>query len=382
MRNPKTDWPSQKKRRLDRFPPAHFPRYRAWHHSKERFLFRRLFRPLMGLLFLFLAGFGAVSLFSRQMDQRVLTLIIAGIFLLLLPLVLLFSYRTFRRFARPLADVMSAADSVAEGDLSVRVPENAPGEFGRLARSFNRMADELEKTAQRRRQLTADVAHELRTPLHILQGNLEGMLDGVYPLDRCQVQVLLDEVHLLSRLVADLQTLSLAENNALSLDVEIVKVQTLLQQAVQHFLPQAEANGVHLFLEDEVPASLAIKGDFERLSQVLGNLITNAIRFTSAGGEINLSAAQDQGRVIIGVSDTGEGIAEDDLPFIFDRFWRGDRARTRKEGLGSGLGLSIAKHLIECHGGEIEVESISGQGTSFRLIFPDLDVESPEMRRV
>ncbi len=377
MRDPKMDWPSQEKGRWERFPPAHFTRHRVWHHSKERFLFRRLFRPLMGLLFLFLAGFGLVSLFSRQMDQGVLILILAGIFLLLLPLVLLLSYRTFRQFARPLADVMSAADSVAEGDLSVRVPENAPGEFGRLASSFNRMADELEKTAQRRQQLTADVAHELRTPLHILQGNLEGMLDGIYPLDRSQVQVLLDEVHLLSRLVADLQTLSLAENHALPLDFEIVNIQPFLLNALQHFLPQAEAQGVHLRLAGEVPESLAIRGDFGRLSQVLGNLITNAIRFTPAGGEITLSAAQDQDQVVIYVRDTGEGIAEEDLPFIFDRFWRGDRARSRKEGFGSGLGLSIARQIVKCHGGKIEVESASGQGTTFRLIFPALDIESP-----
>jgi two-component system OmpR family sensor kinase/two-component system sensor histidine kinase BaeS len=281
--------------------------------------------------------------------------------------------RAFRGIATPLARVMAAADAVAEGDLSVRVPEEGPGDFRRLAASFNHMVEELERADQRRRNLTADVAHELRTPLHVIQGNLEGILDGVYEPTEVHVNATLDETRLLARLVEDLRTLSLAEAGQLPLHLETVDVGELLADVRTSFSGQTEAAGIDLRVqvaEDAPDGGLTVTGDVGRLDQVLGNLLSNAIRHTPSGGEIALRAAPIQDGVRIAVSDTGEGIPAEDLPYIFDRFWRGNRARTRGSGAGSGLGLAIARQLVRAHGGRIEVESAVGEGTTFTIELP------------
>jgi len=245
---------------------------------------------------------------------------------------------------------MDAADTVARGDLSVRVPVRGPGEFARLAESFNHMTAELERADQQRRNLTADVAHELRTPLHIIQGNLEGILDGVYEPTEEHINATLGETRALARLVEDLRTLSLAEAGQLPLAHEPVDVRELLADVATSFSGQAEGAGVAL--RTETPASeaaLTISGDAGRLDQVLSNLLANALRHTSSGGSITLPA---------------------DLPYIFDRFWRGDPARTHTRGVGSGLGLAIARQLVQAHGGRIAVQSQVGVGTQFTIDLP------------
>jgi two-component system OmpR family sensor kinase/two-component system sensor histidine kinase BaeS len=291
--------------------------------------------------------------------------------------------RALQGIATPLAEVMAAADAVAEGDLSarVRVPTHGPREFGRLAESFNHMTQELERADQQRRNLTADVAHELRTPLHIIQGNLEGVLDGVYEPTQAHIGATVDETRALARLVEDLQTLSLAEAGQLALDREPVNVAELLSDVSTSFSGQAEAAGIKLCAvidgveidgvapESDLPA-MAIHGDVGRLDQVVGNLVANALRHTPSGGSIKLVAEPTQGGVRIIVQDTGEGIPTSDLPHIFDRFWRGDRSRTRARGVGSGLGLAIARQLVQAHGGRIGVESEPGQGTTFTVELP------------
>ena len=282
------------------------------------------------------------------------------------------AFRTFRRVANPLAAVMNAADAVAEGDLSVRVPEFSGGnDFTRLANSFNNMTEELERADQQRRNLTADVAHELRTPLHIIQGNLEGVLDGVYEPTPDHIEATLDETRLLSRLVEDLHTLSLADAGQLPLNMEPVLVADLLADVVTSFSGQAEAQEIELRLKTAVlPPNTHITGDAGRLDQVLSNLVVNALRHTPAGGHIMLSAKPVDDAVEITVTDTGEGIAADDLPFVFERFWRGDRARTHSGGAGGGLGLAIAKQIVEAHNGRITVSSIPHENTTFSLNFP------------
>jgi signal transduction histidine kinase len=277
----------------------------------------------------------------------------------------------FRRLGRPLADVMAALDAVADGDLSVRVDESARGEFGRMARSFNRMAEELDNAEQNRRNLTADVAHELRTPLHIIQGNLEGMLDGVYEPTKEQITATLDETRLLARLVSDLQTLSLAEAGKLHLHIQPILITDLIEDTVTGFSLMAGENGINL--EKSISGTdeqLTINADPDRLSQVLNNLVANALRYTPRGGSIRLKADPSAGGVTLIVEDTGSGISPEDLPYVFDRFWKAEKSRSRHEGAGSGLGLAIARQLVQAHGGTIQAESQPGQGTRFTVTLP------------
>jgi signal transduction histidine kinase len=279
--------------------------------------------------------------------------------------------RAFRGIATPLADVMAAADAIAEGDLGVRVSVDKPGEFSRLADSFNHMAEELERADRQRRNLTADVAHELRTPLHIIQGNLEGVLDGVYEPTDEHINATLDETRALARMVDDLGTLSLAEAGQLPLKLEPVDVAELLADVSTSFSGQAEAAGIELRTEiEQDPPLIEITADAGRLDQVLNNLLANAIRHTPRGGSITLRAQSIGDGVGIIVRDTGEGIPLEDLPYIFDRFWRGDRSRSHAGGAGSGLGLAIARQLVQAHGGRIRAESEPGQGTTFIIELP------------
>ncbi len=355
------------------------PRWLRSRRDKRRFLFLRFFGIFGFLGVLALGGMTALAFLLTRLfggaGQTALLVWLGGLgFALALPLLALaLALRAFQGIAMPLADVMAAADAVAEGDLSVRVavPTHGPREFSRLAESFNRMAEELQRADQQRRNLTADVAHELRTPLQIIQGNLEGILDEVYKPTEEHIGATLEETRSLARLVNDLRTLSLAEAGQLALLREAVDVHELLTDVRTSFSGQAEAAGIDLRVEaDGKPVALTITADVGRLDQVLGNLMGNALRHTPRGGAITLRAEPVDGGVRIMVSDTGEGIPAEDLPYIFDRFWRGDRARSRLGGAGSGLGLAIARQLVRAHGGRIRVESELGQGTTFTIELP------------
>jgi signal transduction histidine kinase len=249
------------------------------------------------------------------------------------------------------------------------------------------MTEELARVDQQRRNLTADVAHELRTPLHIIQGNLEGILDGVYAPTPEHVEATLQETRTLARLVDDLRTLSLAESGQLPLHPETIDVHDLLADVATSFGPQAESAGIDLRVqngeatgnENGTTQPLTLYADPGRLDQVLSNLVNNALRHTPSGGRITLGATMaqngadhqnDPAQIQIVVADNGEGIPPDDLPFIFDRFWRGDRARTHQEGTGSGLGLAITGQLVKAHGGTITVDSAPGSGTTFTITLP------------
>lgn len=339
---------------------------------RRRFTAFRLVFPIVVLLVLFLAIQGAVFIFSSGTQRNAFSHPGFWIFLLfVLPVWAAISGSiAYRRLGRPLSEMMAATDAVAEGDLSVRVREDLPGDFGRMARGFNRMTAELERAEQQRRNLTADVAHELRTPLHIIQGNLEGILDGVYQPTSEHLTATLDETRFLARLVNDLQTLSLAEAGQLPLHKERVSAADLLEDAATGFSAPAAAAGVALTVDvGEGDPALEVQVDPDRMGQVLNNLIANALRYTPSGGRITLRAVSRPDGVRLTVRDTGAGIPPEDLPYVFDRFWKGDRSRARSSG-SSGLGLSIARQLVHANGGQINVESQLGVGTTFVIELP------------
>ena len=351
---------------------------RRWRDQRRRhpgLLFLR-FVAVFGLFaLLILGGFGLLIYFVVRLaggdsqTATVLWLSTCGLLLLLPGTIAWIGRRAFRSIARPLATLMNAADAVAAGDFSVHVPVQGRGEFTQLMSAFNRMVEELALADQRRRNLTADVAHELRTPLQIIQGNLEGVLDGVYTPTPEHITATLDETRQLARLVEDLRVLSHAEAGQLPMTWEPVDIADLCADAVTSFEGQAEAVGVTLttVIAD---APLVVSADYGRLDQILSNLLANAIRHTPAGGSVTVRAAASADSVQLQVSDTGEGITAEDLPYIFDRFWRGDRARTHQAGAGSGLGLAIVRQLVQAHGGRIDVASTAGQGTTFSIALP------------
>jgi len=314
---------------------------------------------------------------GRALDEPYLVI---GISLLLLVSVAAAAVRVGRRnfktIATPLAELLSAAEAVTDGDLSVRVPETDSRHFSGVVDTFNTMVASLERSDQQRRNLTADVAHELRTPLQIIQGNLEGVLDGVYEPTTEHIAATLEATHQLARLVEDLRILSLAESGQLALEFEPVDVGELLLDTQTSFSGLAESAGVTLRVT-VLDAPLIIHGDPGRLDQVMGNLVVNAVRHTPRGGVITLEATSMPDSVEICVCDNGEGIAPAGLPFIFDRFWRGDRARSHQEGVGSGLGLAITRQLVRLHGGTIDVTSALGAGTTFTIHLPGMPAADP-----
>ncbi|HEY3210245.1 MAG TPA: HAMP domain-containing sensor histidine kinase [Actinomycetota bacterium] len=273
--------------------------------------------------------------------------------------------RAVRRIARPVGALMEAADRVAAGDYEARVEEQGPREMRRLARSFNAMTKRLHAHEEQRRNLLADLAHELRTPLSVIQGNAEGMLDGLYPIDRAHLEPLLEETRVMSRLLDDLHTLSRAEVGALRLHREPVEPETLVDDAASAFRGPAEAVGVSL--EVRVASGLPpLEVDAVRIGQVLANLLSNAVRHTPPGGSVVASADSESGgrAVAFAVTDAGSGIPAELLPHIFDRFVKG------ADSSGAGLGLAIAKSLVEAHGGEITAESRPGNGTTIKFVLP------------
>jgi signal transduction histidine kinase len=274
-----------------------------------------------------------------------------------------------RQLVAPLRRLTAASEAMAGGDLSQRVTTTrSQDEIGELGRTFNRMASDLETADTQRRQMTADIAHELRNPLSIIRGNVEAMLDGIYPLDAEHLGLIYEETLLLQHLVEDLRLLSLAEAGQLTLTRAAVDLTALLSGVADGIRAVVQEKDIRLQLD--IPnTQLGVQGDAARLRQAVSNLVSNAIRYTPPQGAITLRARQEAGHVRISVSDTGPGISAQDLPHIFDRFYRGDTARDRASG-GSGLGLAITKALIEAHGGTIEVESEPGQGAYFSIDLP------------
>lgn len=299
-------------------------------------------------------------------DQTRRTLILAGLIAGGVGIVLGLAFS--RNLTRPLNRLAVAARAIAAKDLTQRVEPTGSAEIKEVSHAFNDMATSLQQSEELRRNLVADVAHELRTPLSVLQGNLSAVIDGVYPLEMSEIARLYDETRLLGRIVDDLRELTQAEAGRLQLDRQSLDLTHIARSALLAF--SAAALDKEISLIDDLPQDLPrVQADATRIGQVLRNLLTNAIRHTPNGGTVRVAASSGAGWVEISVSDSGEGIAPADLPHVFERFWRSDRSRARETG-GSGLGLPIARQLILAHGGYIGAESTPGQGSRFWFKLP------------
>jgi two-component system sensor histidine kinase BaeS len=324
----------------------------------------RGFGCLFGLLFLVVAG-SLVAASAFVLSQ--LGPLPGVIALLLVVIVLMAIGRTFRATGRTLDELVEATRRVEAGDYSVRVgPPQGGGRSARqLARGFDTMAARLETDERQRRTLLAEVSHELRTPLTVVQGNLEAIIDGVYPADPAHLALILDETRVLGRLIDDLRTMALSEAGTLALHPEPTDPDILVTDVVRSFEPAAAAAGVALAaaIDGDLPI---IDIDPVRIREVLANLVANALRHTPAGGRVTIEGAltDDGRRIRLAIRDTGAGIDPTLLPHVFDRFVTGDDSR------GSGLGLAIARQLVLAHGGQISVDSTVGLGTTFRVDLP------------
>jgi signal transduction histidine kinase len=271
--------------------------------------------------------------------------------------------RAIRRAAAPVGDLIEASGRVEAGDFSARVPESGPGEVRTLARAFNAMSSRLEEVEQQRRSALADVSHELRTPLTVIQGNLEALLDGVYPADPEHLELILAETRILERLIEDLRTLTLVEAGSLVLHRESTDLGSLLREVVAGYRGQAEQAGIALTVTaaDDLPQ---LDVDPARIREIVSNLLTNALRHTPHDGTVELSARLTGDDAVVEVRDSGSGMTPGQLDRVFDRFYRSP------DSPGSGLGLPIARSLVEAHGGTIAASSDPGGGTIIGVHLP------------
>lgn len=344
-----------------------------WRHGRGR-VFRRLgclfaaivFTGLMLFTLIVILAASAVGII--RISGSIGWLFPLGAVILLVGFgMITYAGRGLRRLTLPLADLIEASERVSDGDYSRKVEERGSQEMRSLVRTFNKMTEHLGASAEQRRIFMAEVTHELRTPLAVIQGNIEGMIDGVYPPDELHLKAVLEETQLLDRLIDDLRTLSLAESGALRLKKEPTDLGVLIRESTEVLRGQAEALVINFKVDVEKEAGL-IDLDGERIQQVLLNLISNAMRYTPAEGTIGVrfSIIENESRrwAQIEVQDTGEGIASEDLPHVFERFYKGSDSK------GMGLGLPIAKTLVEAHGGTITVDSQPGRGARFTIMLP------------
>lgn len=350
---------------------------RRWRHMRRTPFFRRM--GCFFLLFNFFAFVGFLALLRfvlapfvefhgmplLEQPWIIFPFGIIGLFTLLVTVFL--AVRSLRRMSRPLDELVEASNKVAEGDFSVRVEVKGPPEVRALLHGFNSMAERLQVNDRQRRNMLADVSHELRTPLTVIQGNVEGILDGMYPADEARLNSILEETQVLSRLIEDLRTLALAERGGLQLQKEPTDLAELIRDTVAGFDTQFKEKEISAQLELSPLAEMDV--DPQRVREVLSNLIGNALRYTPGQGVVRVGLAEsgsgpEKGALLF-VQDNGPGIDATDLPHVFERFYK-----TSDSG-GMGLGLSIAKYLVEAHGGEIWAESATGHGTRISFTLPE-----------
>ncbi|PWB71799.1 MAG: hypothetical protein C3F07_13085 [Anaerolineales bacterium] len=356
------------------------PQRGRWRPMRHAPFFRRL-----GCLFVIFNLFGFVifgSVIGLILNSLGIIQISAPQLQWFFPLVVLFlvfaitmaalATRNLRRVSRPLDELVEASNKVADGDLTARVEVRGTPEIRSLLHGFNSMAERLEENDRQRRNMLADVSHELRTPLTVIQGNVEGILDGMYAADESRLKSILEETRVLSRLIEDLRTLALAESGGLRLKKEMTNIKELISDTVASFESQAGEKEIAIALSlDEIGE---VNIDPQRVREVLSNLISNALRYAPRRGVVKIgltgSGSNPAGSVLLFVQDNGPGIDPADLPHVFERFYKSSDSG------GMGLGLSIAKYLVEAHGGRIWAESDTasagdaGRGTKISFTLP------------
>jgi len=274
-----------------------------------------------------------------------------------------------RSLTRPIRELTRATHAVSEGDLSQQVPVRSRDELGELAKAFNRMSSELARSVNVRRQMTADIAHELRTPLSLILGHAEAVHDGVLPPSPENFEIIREEAGRLEHLIDDLRTLSLADAGELSISLQPTSPQRLLEEVVSLYHYQAQRKRVTLDIQIRPPLP-DLPLDPGRMTQVLTNILDNALRHTPEGGTITLAGQLTSAGVELSIRDSGAGLQPEDLDRIFDRFYRADAARHRGDG-GSGLGLAIARSIVQAHGGTIRAETLPDQGLTITITIPE-----------
>ena len=350
---------------------------RRWRHMRGTPFFRRM--GCFFLIFNFFAFIGFLALLRfvlspfieihgvPQLDRPDIFIPLGVVGFFVLVTVVFVGVRSFRRLSRPLDELVEASNKVAEGDFSARVEVKGPPEIRTLLHGFNSMAEKLQVNDQQRRNMLADVSHELRTPLTVIQGNVEGILDGMYPADEARLKSILEETQVLSRLIEDLRTLALAERGGLHLRKEPTNLGEVIRDTVAGV--DAQFKEKNIFLSLTLADMEDVDVDPQRIREVLSNLIGNALRYIPIRGEIKVSLAESgsglEKEALFVVEDNGPGIESADLPHIFERFYKSSDSG------GMGLGLSIAKYLVEAHGGKIWAESATGQGVKISFTTPE-----------
>jgi two-component system sensor histidine kinase BaeS len=319
----------------------------------------------------YLYAVGGLTLNSGN-EQQVLNRLNRGVFLaglVSVALGLVISLALAYTLLRPVRALTIASQKLAEGDLTQRVEVHGNDELATLGHTFNQMADSLQQAEEARRAMTADIAHELRTPLAVQRANLEALQDGVYPLATENLAPAIEQNYLLTHLVEDLRTLALADAGQIELERAPIDLLSLVTRVVERFQPQATSQQVKISIINPAPSLPVISVDHLRIEQILTNLLSNALRYTSENGKVELTFDTTPTTILLRVHDTGPGIPTESLPYIFGRFYRVEKSRSRTEG-GSGLGLAIARQLARAHGGDLTVANHPSGGAVFTLILP------------
>jgi two-component system sensor histidine kinase BaeS len=337
----------------------------------EHYAFRRPFGCLLVALLVFVIGLLTVGAWAIGavvgfVPAHPVLRVVGVVAVALLVIGTIAAWRGIRRMTAPRDDLVAASEQIERGDYSAQVQESGPRPMRTLGRAFNKMSSRLAEQDERRRTFLADVAHELRTPLSVIEAQLEAIEDGIYPADREHLAPIREQAQALEKLVDDVRTVALADAGSLTLDRQPIELDALLRDSVASFEPRAAAAGVTL--ATELPTSLPpVSLDAPRIRQVLANLIGNALRYTPAGGRVTVSASvagRPQSAIEVAVTDSGPGIAPQLLPRVFERFVKG------ADSAGTGLGLAIAHDLVQAHGGTIKAESRPGSGTTIRFTLP------------